>query len=273
VDAALAYAKKNATDRATQITLAMDKLFVLFGIEILKVIPGRVSTEIDARLSFDVEATVARCKALIALYEAEGINPRERVLFKIASTWEGIRAAEILEAEGIHCNMTLLFSFSQAVACAEAGVTLISPFVGRILDWHKKATPDADFTGAKDPGVISVTKIYKYYKSLGYPTIVMGASFRSKEEVLMLAGCDYLTISPQLLGELQASTEPITRYLNASEVTLAQAKPPKMTEIQFRWELNEDAVATEKTAEGIRGFTKDIRKLEADLAEQLGASS
>lgn len=238
----------------------LDRILILFGLEILKIVPGRVSTEVDARLSFDTEATIAKALQLIAAYEAEG-QSRNRILIKIASTWEGIKAAEALEKQGIHCNLTLLFSFAQAVACAEAGVQLISPFVGRILDWHKAAT-GKDFQGDEDPGVISVRAIYNYYKKFGYKTEVMGASFRNKGEILALAGCDLLTISPGLLGELQASTEPITPRLTAAEAATCDQEKISLNESDFRFMLNEDAMATEKTAHGIRAFSADIVKLE-----------
>lgn len=246
----------------------IDRLLVLFGLEILKIVPGRVSTEVDARLSFDRDGTVAKAREIIALYEKSG-TPRERVLIKIASTWEGIKAAEVLEKEGIHCNLTLLFSFAQAVACAEAGVRLISPFVGRILDWHRKNT-GKEFTGADDPGVQSVTQIYTYYKKFGHATEVMGASFRNKGEILELAGCDLLTIAPALLGELQGATEPITRKLDPGKAAAAELAKVTFDEKTFRFALNEDAMATEKTAEGIRLFSADIVKLENLIRQQQG---
>ena len=238
----------------------LDRILILFGLEILKIVPGRVSTEVDARLSFDTEATVAKALQLIAAYEKEGIS-KDRILIKIASTWEGIKAAEILERQGIHCNLTLLFSFAQAVACAEAGVQLISPFVGRILDWYKVSTGQT-YEGDADPGVISVKQIYTYYKKFGYKTEVMGASFRNKGEILALAGCDLLTISPGLLGELQASTDPVEERLSAAESAKADLEKVSFDEKSFRFALNEDAMATEKTAQGIRAFSADIVKLE-----------
>ena len=238
----------------------IDQVLVLFGLEILKIVPGRVSTETDARLSFDAGATVAKARRLIELYELEGIG-RERILIKIASTWEGTRAAEILEQEGIHCNLTLMFSLVQAAACAQAGVKLISPFVGRILDWHKKNT-GREYAPEKDPGVESVREIFAYYKKFGYETEVMGASFRNKGEILELAGCDLLTISPGLLEELQNSTEPVSQKLKADAVADAPIELVATDEKAFRWQLNEDAMATEKTAEGIRKFAADIVKLE-----------
>jgi len=240
----------------------VDRVLVAFGMEILAIVPGRVSTEVDARLSFDVAATVARAREIIALYEAHGV-PRERVLIKIAATWEGIRAAEILEREGIHCNLTLLFCLAQAVACAEAGVTLISPFVGRITDWYKKARGVEGFAPAEDPGVLSVQSIYAYFKKLGYATEVMGASFRNAGQVLELAGCDLLTISPQLLAELQAGDAPVPARLTPAWAAAQTVEPMLLDEARFRWRLNDDAMATEKLAEGIRVFATDVIKLEA----------
>ncbi|MBC8128297.1 MAG: transaldolase [Gloeobacteraceae cyanobacterium ES-bin-144] len=245
----------------------LDRILILFGLEILKIVPGRVSTEVDARLSFDTEATVAKARQLIAAYEHEG-HSRNRILIKIASTWEGIKAAEILEKEGIHCNLTLLFSFAQAVACAEAGVQLISPFVGRILDWHKAAT-GKDYQGEDDPGVQSVRVIFNYYKKFGYKTEVMGASFRNKGEILALAGCDLLTISPSLLAELQASNEPVIAHLTPAEAAKSDFKKTTLDEKAFRFALNEDAMATEKTAQGIRNFAADIVKLETLIHSML----
>ncbi len=246
----------------------IDRLLVTFGKAILEIVPGRVSSEVDARLSFDTQGTIDRAHGIIALYEKDGIS-RDRVLIKIASTWEGIKAAEALEKEGIHCNLTLLFSFAQAVACAEAKVQLISPFVGRILDWHKKATGQ-DFAGAEDPGVISVTEIYNYYKKFGYKTEVMGASFRNIGEILELAGCDLLTISPALLQELADNDGPVERKLDAATAANSSAKQISLDEKAFRLALNEDAMATEKTAEGIRNFAADIVKLEALIAKKTG---
>ena len=235
----------------------IDSLLIAFGVEILKFVPGRVSTEIDAALSFDTEATVAKGRELIALYEAAGVS-RERVLIKIASTWEGIRAAEILEQDGIHCNLTLLFSLCQAVACAEAGVKLISPFVGRIYDWYKKST-GTDYQGADDPGVQSVKGIYQYYRKFGYATEVMGASFRNTSQILELAGCDLLTISPDLLQKLADSDAPVERKLVKDDS--ANIEKIAIDEKTFRFMLNEDAMATEKLAEGIRAFVADSIKL------------
>jgi transaldolase len=266
LDEAVAWARSQGGPREAQLVNALDKLAVNAGVEILKHVPGRVSTEADARLSFDTDSTVAKARRLIELYAAAGID-RKRVLVKIASTWEGIRAGEILEREGIHCNLTLLFGFGQARACAEAGVTLISPFVGRIFDWSKSHGGDANVAPENDPGVRSVQAIYQYFKQHGYPTTVMGASFRNVGEILALAGCDRLTISPNLLDELDASTEPVLRHLRYEGPLLA--RPAVMTEAQFRWDLNEDAMATEKLAEGIRNFTVDQVKLEKVLLERL----
>lgn len=244
----------------------IDRLLVTFGKAILEIVPGRVSSEVDARLSFDTQGTLERARGLIALYAAEGIS-KDRILIKIASTWEGIKAAETLEQEGIHCNLTLLFSFAQAVACAEAKVQLISPFVGRILDWHKKATGET-YEGAADPGVISVTEIYNYYKKFGYKTEVMGASFRNTGEILELAGCDLLTISPALLQELAENDGAVDRKLDPSNTS--DLDQVSLDEKDFRYALNEDAMATEKTAEGIRNFAADIVKLEKLIAERIG---
>ncbi len=256
------------TCKDASLSVTIDQLLVLFGQEILKIVPGRVSTEVDARLSFDTEGTIAKAHEIIGLYEQAGVS-RDRILIKIASTWEGIKAAEVLEKEGIHCNLTLLFSFAQAVACAEAKVQLISPFVGRILDWYKKST-GKDYAGAEDPGVQSVTEIYTYYKKFGYATEVMGASFRNTGEILELAGCDLLTISPALLGELQASTDPVALKLDAKAAAKADLKQVSFDEKSFRFALNEDAMATEKTAEGIRAFSADIVKLEQMLQQKRG---
>jgi transaldolase len=246
----------------------IDSLLVLFGTEILKIVPGRVSTEVDARLSFDRDGSIAKAREIIGRYEKVGI-PRERILIKLASTWEGIKAAELLQKEKINCNLTLLFSFAQAVACAEAKVQLISPFVGRILDWYKKST-GKDYSPAEDPGVKSVTEIYAYYKKFGHATEVMGASFRNKGEITELAGCDLLTISPQLLGELKASTEPLVRKLDPAKAASADLKQVTFNEKSFRFAFNEDAMATEKTAEGIRVFAADIVKLEQMIKQKRG---
>ena len=257
-----------AAGPSASLSHVIDRLLVVFGLEILKIVPGRVSSEVDARLSFDTAGTLAKAREIIALYEKAGIG-RDRVLIKIASTWEGIKAAETLEKEGIHCNLTLLFSFAQAVACAEAKITLISPFVGRILDWHKKST-GKDFVGAADPGVISVTQIYTYYKKFGYKTEVMGASFRNTGEIVELAGCDLLTIAPPLLAELKASTAPLVRKLDPAAAASADLKQVSFDEKSFRFALNEDAMATEKTAEGIRLFSADIVKLEQLISAKRG---
>lgn len=266
IHASIAWAKQQSSDSEQQIIDAGDKLSVLIGSEILKVVPGRISTEVDSRLSFNITATVAKAEKLIALYQEEGVG-KDRILIKMASTWEGIKAAEQLEQKGINCNLTLLFSFAQAQACAEANVFLISPFVGRILDWYKKSTGKDSYLAAEDPGVVSVTKIFNYYKKFDYKTIVMGASFRNKDEILELAGCDRLTISPGLLAELQQSNEPVVQKLIAQSSN--NAKPDALTEQTFRWHMNEDAMATEKLAEGIRGFTVDQIKLEDKLRSML----
>lgn len=267
VERAVAEARASGLSGERLIEEARMRLLVAFGVEILRIIPGRVSTETDASLSFDPAGIVAQARRFIELYRQQGIG-RERVLIKIASTWEGIRACEALEREGIHCNMTLLFSLVQAAACAEAGVKLISPFVGRILDWYRKNT-GRDYAPAEDPGVLSVREIYTYYKKFGYPTEIMGASFRNKGEILELAGCDLLTISPQLLAELQADTEPITRKLSPETARSAPIKRLELDEKRFRWLLNENAMATEKTAEGIRLFHADAQKLNALIAARL----
>jgi transaldolase len=245
----------------------MDHLLVAFGLEILKIVPGRVSTETDADLSFDTDRLIAKAHKFIELYKAGGIG-RERVLIKLATTWEGIRAAEVLQKEGINCNMTLLFSMPQAVACAEVKARLISPFVGRILDWFKKSA-GKDFAPAEDPGVVSVKEIYGYYKKFGHETEVMGASFRNKGEILELAGCDLLTISPQLLGELKNSNEPVDRKLSPSTAPDQKTERLQLDEKKFRWLLNENAMATEKLSEGIRIFNADATKLEQYLAQKL----
>jgi len=239
----------------------IDRLFVLFGCEILKVVPGRVSTEVAARLSFDTAATIAKARKLISLYEKKGVT-RDRVLIKIASTWEGIRAAEVLEKEGIHCNLTLLFSFAQAVACAEARVTLISPFVGRIYDWYKKERGGAEIPPDQDPGVASVTRIYDYYKKFGYTTQVMGASFRNVNQIVRLTGCDLLTISPELLDQLEKTDGEITRQLDPVKAQSSKEEQLHLDEPTFRWMHNEDAMATEKLAEGIRKFNSDASHLQ-----------
>lgn len=244
-----------------------NELLVLFGIEILNIIPGRVSTEVDARLSYDTEGTIAKAREIIELYRSKGIDS-DRVLIKIASTWEGINAAKELEKEGIHCNLTLLFSLVQAIHCAESGITLISPFVGRIMDWFKAKTGQ-EYTAQDDPGVQSVQSIYNYYKKFGYNTEVMGASFRNKGEIIELAGCDLLTISPGLLSELQSSSDTIERKLSVESAQTRDLERIEITEKSFRWLMSEDAMATEKTAEGIRNFAVDIRKLEAMIQDKL----
>jgi len=269
IDQAIQYAKDNAQGEAAQVEAAMDRLFVLFGEQILSIIPGRVSTEVDARLSFDIESQVSKARQLIGLYEQAGIG-KERILIKLSSTWEGIQAAKILEEKyGIHCNLTLLFSFCQAVACAEAGVTLISPFVGRIYDWYVKNTEQKTFGLLEDPGVKSVTRIYNYYKKHGYNTVVMGASFRNTDQIRALTGCDLLTISPSLLEKLEQSREPIVQYLKKE--TAVQSVEPKvsMDEKTFRWELNEDQMATDKLSEGIRKVAADAIKLEGIIRKRL----
>lgn len=268
IDDAIKFAKESSSNREEQLSKAMDKLAVNFGLEILKIVPGRASTEVDARLSFDTEATVDKARELIALYQQNGVS-RERVLIKIASTWEGIKAAEILEKEGIRCNLTLLFSHVQAVACAEAGVRLISPFVGRILDWYKKDRGVDNIPANEDPGVLSVKSIYNYYKKFGYKTQVMGASFRNIGEICELAGCDLLTIAPKLLSELENTNEKLTKKLNADEAAQMDIEKITVDEKTFRWMMNEDAMATEKLAEGIRNFTKDLIKLEDQVKQML----
>jgi transaldolase len=261
VDAALNFAMRTGGDHAARSGAFMDKLFIDFGCEILEIVPGRVSTEVDAGLSFDTDGTVAKARKLIGMYKEAGIE-RDRVLIKIASTWEGIRAAEQLEREGIHCNLTLLFSFAQAVACAEAGVTLISPFVGRIYDWYRKDRGVKDIPAVEDPGVASVTRIYDYFKKFGYKTQVMGASFRKVDQIVRLAGCDLLTISPDLLGQMEKTEGTVTRRLSIDTARASDAQQIQMDEKTFRWMHNEDAMATEKLAEGIRKFYADARKLE-----------
>jgi transaldolase len=265
IEDAINWAKSQSQDKAQQIIDAGDKLAVNIGLEVLKIVPGRISTEVDARLSFDTDASIAKARKLIRLYNEAGIS-NDRILIKLASTWEGIRAAEVLEKEGIQCNLTLLFSFAQARACAEAGAFLISPFVGRILDWYK-AKHNRDYTPSEDPGVVSVTAIYDYYKQHDYQTVVMGASFRNTGEILELAGCDRLTIGPALLEELSKTEGAVVRKLNYTGERLP--KPTPMTEAKFRWELNQDAMAVEKLGEGIRMFAVDQGKLETMLASRL----
>ncbi|EMH4162554.1 transaldolase [Pluralibacter gergoviae] len=266
IDDAIAFAKRHAGSREEQVVNACDKLAVNFGAEILKSIPGRVSTEVDARLSYDKDKSIEKAHRLVALYEEQGID-KSRILIKLASTWEGIRAAEVLEKEGIHCNLTLLFSFAQARACAEAGAYLISPFVGRIYDWYQQREPQDPYVVDEDPGVKSVRNIYDYFKEHRYDTIVMGASFRRTEQILALAGCDRLTISPALLKELQESDVTVERKLIPPARHFNRPEP--LTEAQFRWEHNQDPMAVDKLAEGIRLFAVDQRKLEDQLAAKL----
>ncbi len=262
---AIAYAQARSKDKEAQLSYCMDRLAVNFGLEILKIVPGRVSTEVDARLSFDTKATIEKARFLIRLYESSGIS-RDRILIKIAATWEGIKAAEILENDGIHTNLTLLFSEVQAIACAEAGVQLISPFVGRILDWYKKDRGVSHIEAKEDPGVLSVTEIFNYYKKFDYKTEIMGASFRNKEEIIELAGCDLLTISPNLLAELESSDLKIEQKLNSDKAKAKEIEKIELDEKSFRWLLNENAMATEKLAEGIRKFSADLVKLEKFIA-------
>lgn len=273
VDDAISYANSQSESSFEEkLELAMDKLAVNFGAEITKIVPGYVSTEVDARLSFDTESTILRARRIISMYKAIGID-KSRILIKIASTYEGIKAAEVLEKEGITCNLTLLFSLVQAAACAEGGITLISPFVGRIMDWFKAKTGKT-YVGTEDPGVQSVTSIYGYYKKFGYDTIVMGASFRNTGEILALAGCDKLTIAPKFLTELKAVNDPVDRVLDAAKAdTLYPGEKIPVDEKSFRWALNQDAMATEKLAEGIRNFAIDIEKLEAIVGGKLKASA
>jgi transaldolase len=265
VEDALQHALHSPGDRNERTAEFVDRLLINFGCEILKLIPGRVSTEVDAALSFDTEGTLAKARKLIGMYEDAGVD-RSRVLIKIASTWEGIRAAERLEREGIHCNLTLLFSFAQAVACAEAGVTLISPFVGRIYDWYKRQR-GGDIPADEDPGVASVTRIYNYYKKWLYKTQIMGASFRKVEQIVRLAGCDLLTISPDLLSQLEGSTGEVQRRLSVESARASDAEEVQLDEKKFRWMHNEDPMAVEKLSEGIRNFNADTRKLEQYVRE------
>jgi len=267
VEKAITDTRKAGASGKVLVSQIMDYLLVLFGTEILKVVPGRVSTETDANLAFDTEALINKAHRFIELYKQGGI-PRERILIKIASTWEGIRAAEVLQKEGINCNLTLLFSLPQAVACAEAKVTLISPFVGRIMDWYK-AKEKKEFAPAEDPGVLSVKEIYAYYKKFGYKTEVMGASFRNKGEILELAGCDALTISPPLLAELKASNESVPRKLDPQAAKESNLERIALDEKKFRWLFNENAMGTEKTSEGIRLFNADAVKLEDFISRQI----
>ena len=265
IDASIEYAKTQSSDKAQQVQDTCDMLAVNIGKEILKTIPGRISTEVDARLSYDMENSVTKARQLVKMYNDAGIT-NDRILIKLASTWEGIRAAEILEKEGINCNLTLLFSFAQARACAEADVFLISPFVGRIMDWHK-AKEGRDFEAQEDPGVVSVSSIYNYYKQHGYKTVVMGASFRNIGEILELAGCDRLTIAPALLAELEAADGAVVEKLIDSKGT--KARPTAMTHAEFLWDHNQDPMAVEKLAEGIRNFAVDQGKLEEMIAAKL----
>jgi len=265
---AVTWAKEQSDDASQQVIDAADRLSVLIGLEILKTVPGRISTEVDARLSFDTNASIAKAHKLIAMYNKAGIT-NDRILIKLASTWEGIKAAEQLEQEGINCNLTLLFSFAQARACAEAGAYLISPFVGRILDWFKKDSGRTEYPSDEDPGVVSVTSIYNYYKSKGYNTVVMGASFRNTGEILALAGCDRLTISPQLMDELANNNDFVEQKLNAQASNGTASTEAALTEEQWRWQMNDDAMATEKLSEGIRNFAIDQVKLEKQLAQML----
>jgi transaldolase len=267
VEKAIADTRNTNVAASQRVGNTVDYLLVLFGIEILKIVPGRVSTETDANLSFDTQALINKAHRFLEIYKANGI-PKERILIKIATSWEGVRAAEVLQKEGINCNMTLLFSLAQAVACAEANARLISPFVGRILDWYKKST-GKDYAPAEDPGVTSVQKIYAYYKKFGHNTEVMGASFRNVGEILELAGCDLLTIAPALLAELKKSTAPLTRKLSPEIAAKTDIQRLKVDEKNFRWLMNEDPMATEKTAEGIRLFNADALKLEKFIAEKL----
>ena len=268
IEEAVAYGKKQGHSKAEELTCILDKIFVNFGLEILKIVPGRVSTEVDARLSFDVEGSIEKARTLISLYEKSGIS-RERILIKLASSWEGIKAAKKLEKEGIHCNMTLLFSLPQAISCAMSKATLISPFVGRILDWHKKHEGKDSYAPAEDPGVKSVTTIYNYYKKMGYKTQIMGASFRNTDEILELAGCDLLTISPNLLEELQKTEGPVPKKLDKKSAKKMAIEKIPLDEKTFRWMLSEDPMATDKLHEGIRKFGQDIVKLENMIKSRL----
>lgn len=266
IDEAISWARDQSASKEEQVLHASDKLAVNIGLEILKLVPGRISTEVDARLSYDTEASIEKARALVKLYNSAGIS-NERILIKLASTWQGIRAAEQLEKEGINCNLTLLFSFAQARACAEAGVYLISPFVGRILDWHIANGDKESYEPYEDPGVVSVSKIYEYYKQHGYKTVVMGASFRNMGEILELAGCDRLTISPSLLKTLKETEGVVKSKLNYTGKIIAP--PEKMTEAEFLWQHNQDPMAVDKLAQGIRNFAIDQGKLEAMIADML----
>jgi len=268
VEEAIQYGKKEGKTPQEKVKLSLAKVFVNFGIEILKIVPGRVSTEVDARLSFDIEGSLKKARLLIGLYEKAGI-PRERILIKLASTWEGIKAAEVLEKEGIHCNMTLMFSLAQAIGCAMSKATLISPFVGRILDWYKKNEGKESYPPAQDPGVLSVTQIYNYYKKMGIKTQIMGASFRNSDEILELAGCDLLTISPKLLEELQKAEGSVPRKLDPEVAKKMNIEKIELDEKTYRWMMCENAMATDKLAEGIRNFAKDIVKLEKLIEQRI----
>jgi transaldolase len=268
IEEAIVWGQKQGKHRQEKLTAALDRVFVNFGKEILKVVPGRVSTEVDARLSFDVEGSLQKARHFINLYEAAGIH-RERVLIKLASTWEGIIAARQLEQENIHCNMTLMFSLAQAVGCAEAKATLISPFVGRILDWHKKNEGKTSYPPSEDPGVVSVTQIYNYYKKMGYTTQIMGASFRNIDEILELAGCDLLTISPTLLEELRKAEGDVIRKLSFEGAERSDIAKISLDEKSFRWRLCENSMASDKLYEGIRNFSKDMVKLEKLLDSKI----
>ena len=268
IEGAVSYAKQQSSKHKTQVVLALDKLIVDFGFEILKIVPGRISTETDARLSFDTNGIIKKAQELISMYEAVKVD-RKRVLIKIASTWEGIKAAEQLTKEGIHCNLTLLFSMPQAIACAEAGVQLISPFVGRILDWHLKNSDDKNYTSPMEPGVLLVKNIFNYYKKFGYSTEIMAASFRNIGEITELSGCDLMTISPKLLAELKENEGMLERKLLAERANDVAIEKMELDEKKFRWLMNEDAMATEKLADGIRKFTEDTLKLEQIIIKRL----
>lgn len=264
LDEALAYSRRKSTDTKKQIGFAIDKLFINFGLEILKIVPGRVSTEVDARFSFDTEGSIRKARELLALYKESGID-RERILVKIASTWEGIKAAETLTKEGIHCNMTLLFSLPQAIACADAGVQLVSPFVGRVLDWHLHKQPNQAFTSEEEPGVLMVRNIFHYYKKFGFKTEIMAASFRNMGEILALSGCDLMTIAPLFLSELEKTEGVVEKKLDQEKSRDSKVEKMTMDQKKFRWLMNEDVMAAEKLAEGIRNFTADMTRLESML--------
>lgn len=272
IDDAIRFGMSKTSDEKRMMRIIMSRLFVNFGVEILKIVPGRVSTEVDARLSFDTIGSVQKATTLISMYENAGVD-RNRVLIKLASTWEGVQAARYLEKEGIHCNMTLLFSLAQAIACAEAKATLISPFVGRILDWHKEKDKNVTFLPHQDPGVVSVTAIYNYYKKFGYKTQVMGASFRNVGEILELAGCDLLTISPKLLEELYQAQGQVEHKLNKENAQKCDLEKIDLDEKGFRWMLNEDQMATEKLSEGIRRFAQDQIKLEKFIWDRISLTA